>query len=726
MKIRVINESDWEKIYESDKSIIRVGSQISCDIQLKDSNIQPIHVQFNRSGGNDVRYTMRLFSDNVLITRGDQVFAGEQMVPYEILDGDKLTIGSYRMILTVEDEKTRVRTSPHIEAEMFLQKRDLSPDSPINGILKLKNIGTDKPCQFRLSITGIPNECLRSGPLPYLYPGGVSTVGFTISHLMTKPGPGFHTVSITLQAPEEYYGEVLEFNQDIYVVPVFKNELILEDDSEQLTGFNKTMQKEQKPSDHPEKVTESDIVRETARMIPGQAVNEEPAERQEKPPVIVSGETNRDAFSDGEEQDTDETRQRRRRKPEKVLVIHHDDELERNAFDDPAPADENASDEAGRRTPVSEPEAAGQPSPAAGSRPADDGESETKMPDRASRKRKKISARKKVADTERSEITEPEKADGSAGVSDMSDPDKDAAAAETVPAEDVTEIPEMTAADGAVSVPDDSGMRTAAENLPADSSPLPESGINDETVPDAAPEENGDLIASGAEPETAVAVPADGAADHVSAEKAFEEELREDRTDGITVPETLQPADGPAADVPDVSAQAQEAEQRETAPDASAQVQETEQSETAPDASAQVQETEQSETASDASTQAQEAEQRETAPDASAQVPETEQSETAPAEEEKLPDVSEEAVPLEPETVPTAAEKEENDVAEDAEELFKTIVQEEVSVVKHNDLDVPVVYGNQSFDFDDGSVPDEPSEDKPETVRFVKGDSFGD
>lgn len=72
MKIRIINENDWEKSYVFDKSIVRIGSQVSCDIQLKGDNIQPLQMQLIRAGGNNAGYVMRLFADNVTITRGNQ------------------------------------------------------------------------------------------------------------------------------------------------------------------------------------------------------------------------------------------------------------------------------------------------------------------------------------------------------------------------------------------------------------------------------------------------------------------------------------------------------------------------------------------------------------------------------------------------------------------------------------------------------------------------------
>ena len=341
MKIRVINESDWERTYDLEKSIIRVGSQISCDIQLSGNDIQPMLMQFVRSGGKEVKYVLRIFGDNVRIARGEQTYIGQQMTPYDVLDGDKLIFGSYRMIVSLEDEQTRIRTTKNMEAKMYIQKRELGVDSPIHGTLRLKNTGTKRACQFRLQIRGIPDECLLSAPLPYLYPGGQSTVGFVISHLQTKPLPGFHTVSIILTAPDEYFGETLEFRQDIYVNPVFKNEITLEDDSAELSGFNKI------PDDmikQPEASAQGhSLVLETSRMIPGQAVIEkdEPDDGTGNNPVVISGTDKKNAFDEVDYDDSEDgNRRRRSKRKQKVNVIRHDDVSE-HAFED---AEEDSED----------------------------------------------------------------------------------------------------------------------------------------------------------------------------------------------------------------------------------------------------------------------------------------------------------------------------------------------------------------------------------------------
>ena len=320
MRIRIINENDWEKVYEFDKSIIRIGSQVSCDIQLRDQYIQPLEMQIVRSGDSDITYVARFFADNIMLTRGDQTFPVTQVTAYDILDGDKIVIGSYRLILSFEDERTRVRTSTHMSAELFLTKRELALESSINGMLLLKNLGTEKPCQFRMRMTGIPNDCFQSAPLPLLYPGSSSTVGFIISHLRTKPAPGFHTFSIVVTAPDDYFGEILEFNQDIYVHAVFDNTFVLEDDSQELSGFNAEQAKQVKDSEQKIPIVG---IPDTRRLNVDAEMTTE--EKHVETPVRIIGSNdaeNSDIFQDQEEENVTAYTSSRKKPP--VVVVHSD------------------------------------------------------------------------------------------------------------------------------------------------------------------------------------------------------------------------------------------------------------------------------------------------------------------------------------------------------------------------------------------------------------------
>ncbi|MBQ6504939.1 MAG: hypothetical protein IJI57_13610 [Flexilinea sp.] len=325
MRIRIINEKDWERSFELDKSIIRVGSQVTSDVYVNDPEVPALLMQITRTGNIDTRYTMRFFADNLTLTRGEQSFPPDINMPYEVLDGDKVGFNRYRMIIELESDRSRVRQSEHMRAEMFLSSRDLSPDKPISGGMLLKNLGTQRPCQFRLNIRGIPQDCLYSSPMPYLHPGASSSVGFTISHLKTKPGPGFHTVSITLSAPDDYYGEMLEFNQDIYVYPVFDNLMILEDDTDKLSGANKNGE-DVKGDTLPEPVTvlPDMSVRDSGMMNLDESVfasNSAP-----QTPVRVLGKDSKAQAPSFDETEDDEELPGYRRKKERVVVIRSDDD----------------------------------------------------------------------------------------------------------------------------------------------------------------------------------------------------------------------------------------------------------------------------------------------------------------------------------------------------------------------------------------------------------------
>ena len=88
MRIRIINEKDWERSFELDKSIIRVGSQVTCDVYISDPEVPLLLMQITRSGTIDTSNTMRFFAENITLTRGDRTFPPDKNLPYEVLDGE--------------------------------------------------------------------------------------------------------------------------------------------------------------------------------------------------------------------------------------------------------------------------------------------------------------------------------------------------------------------------------------------------------------------------------------------------------------------------------------------------------------------------------------------------------------------------------------------------------------------------------------------------------------
>ena len=297
MKIRIINENDWEKAYYYDKDIIRIGSQLGCDIQLKGQNIQPIHLQLIVTNGPENGGVIRAFADGVTLTRGEQVQNMVRTEAYDLIEGDTITLENYRIIVEFGSGRTRVRTSRSIAAELMLYKTELEPDLPLSGLITLKNIGTEHACQFHIEIHGVPKDCVRTQPMPYLYPGGEGTTGFVITHLGTRPEPGFHTLSISLTAPDDYFGETLEFNQNIYVAPVFKNVISLTDDSTDLMNVNDTLQSMERERSS----AQSQAAAAAIDAVTGQSDDEEPAADGDSVVVISANDKKKSDFSNEED-----------------------------------------------------------------------------------------------------------------------------------------------------------------------------------------------------------------------------------------------------------------------------------------------------------------------------------------------------------------------------------------------------------------------------------------
>ena len=317
MKIRIINENDWEKAYYYDKEIIRIGSQLGCDIQLKGQNIQPIHLQLIAANGSEDNTEVRAFADGVTLTRGEQVQYMNRAEAYSLIEGDKITLGNYRIIVEFGNDRTRVRKSRSIEAELVLYKSELEMDHPISGLITLKNIGTEHACQFHMEIHGLPEDCVRAQPMPYLFPGGKGTTGFVITHLGTRPEPGFHTMSITLTAPDDYFGEMLEFNQNIYVAPVFSNIINLTDDSTDLMNMYETIRSYEQERGSAQAAAAAVAI----DAIAGQPSGVETVDEGKPLVVINTGDKKKADFSN-EEDDEDLTQgmSMRGRKPEKKVV----------------------------------------------------------------------------------------------------------------------------------------------------------------------------------------------------------------------------------------------------------------------------------------------------------------------------------------------------------------------------------------------------------------------
>lgn len=234
MDIRVINSEGWERTWQVEKAIARIGSGAGCDVQLADPAISTMHLQLTKTALVDASCTLRCFSQGVHITRGDQVIECTLHSAYELLDHDEIHLSAFRILVDLNSDSIYRRASKHMEAELEMARNNLSPQTPVSGVLLMKNSGSDHPCQLSMKIEGIPDECIQIGPMPYLFPGGSDSVGFVINHNGIRPEPGVHNLSLILSSPNDYFGEMLIFKFPINAGVEFNNEVNLIDDIDEL------------------------------------------------------------------------------------------------------------------------------------------------------------------------------------------------------------------------------------------------------------------------------------------------------------------------------------------------------------------------------------------------------------------------------------------------------------------------------------------------------------
>ena len=230
MDIRLINSEGWSKEYSFAKPIVRVGSGTNADIRVSYPGLSPVCIQFSMSLQNRQEITARALDENIRIRRGTNTVSCVKGEAYGILEGDAVLFAEYTLLCTRTDSSVRVQKSEHMEASLILSSNVLHENAPIRGTLVLKNTGTDRPCQFRMEMSGIPESCMNAEPLPFLPAGSTATVYFLLKHGKTIPDPEFQTLTLTLMAPDDYFGETLRFTASLFVSPVVDSEFVLCDD----------------------------------------------------------------------------------------------------------------------------------------------------------------------------------------------------------------------------------------------------------------------------------------------------------------------------------------------------------------------------------------------------------------------------------------------------------------------------------------------------------------
>jgi len=169
-------------------------------------------------------------ASEIVVHGDDDDYPVPRLGNIEIRDGDEIELGEYRIALKIPLTAEYLRKSGQIGAELSMPDAVVRPDITTVGHLTIKNIGMQPDCQFRVLLSGFPEDCYQIDPVPLMYPDAVEEVRVQLYHRKHYPSVGFHDLHFYISAPSNYPGEELIIKQGIYVVPVFDQTLTLTDD----------------------------------------------------------------------------------------------------------------------------------------------------------------------------------------------------------------------------------------------------------------------------------------------------------------------------------------------------------------------------------------------------------------------------------------------------------------------------------------------------------------
>jgi hypothetical protein len=149
----------------------------------------------------------------------------------EIRNGDEIELGEFRIALKIPLGAEYLQRSSVIDAVLSFPDAVIRPDFLTTGHLTIKNVGSQSDCQFKVTLSGLPDDCYQIDPIPLMYPDAQEDVVVQLFHRVHYPLVGFHDLIFSITAPGYYPGEEMIIKQGVYVVPVFDQGLELVDDT---------------------------------------------------------------------------------------------------------------------------------------------------------------------------------------------------------------------------------------------------------------------------------------------------------------------------------------------------------------------------------------------------------------------------------------------------------------------------------------------------------------
>jgi hypothetical protein len=230
MELIMTDRSGWSKLLKVEKTLTRIGAAATNDIQLKSKGIAPVHLQIIYSTDLPSKCQLVNLAAEIIVHTDEGMYQLPRLSTIEIRNGDEIELGEYRIALKIPLGAEPLLRSSVIDADLSFPDAVIRPDFSTIGHLTIKNIGSKSDCQFRVTLSGLPDDCYQIDPIPLMYPDAQEDVRVQLFHRKHYPPVGFHELRFSITSPGYYPGEVMIIKQGVYVVPVFDQGLELVDD----------------------------------------------------------------------------------------------------------------------------------------------------------------------------------------------------------------------------------------------------------------------------------------------------------------------------------------------------------------------------------------------------------------------------------------------------------------------------------------------------------------
>jgi hypothetical protein len=264
--LEVTDRDGWRKEFPLQKPLLHIGSDAKNDIVLegrRGGGAAPRHLQLIALPGSAAGYRVINLSDREVAIgeSGDRFCLPRSAM--DIADGDCLHLGDFTLVFRLstagaaapvpttraaptptglgskkaatkpaaatEPEAIGVeKSSTHIGLKLSLPQMAVEPEQPLEGMITVRNLGSEPGVQFRLEVEGLDPDWYEIGPGPILFPNVEKGVYFRLHH---PRGPGLeagrHQIQIRTTAPDAYPGEEVSVSREIEILPFYRHTLAL-------------------------------------------------------------------------------------------------------------------------------------------------------------------------------------------------------------------------------------------------------------------------------------------------------------------------------------------------------------------------------------------------------------------------------------------------------------------------------------------------------------------